>query len=730
MSLPVPESPWVDISMDFVLGLPRTQWGVDSMFVVVDMFSKMAHFIPFKKTSNATHIARLFIQEVVHLHGVLKSITSDQEKKPKLCDVSLAQAEFAYSSAVHSSMGFSPFEVVYKTSPRHMVDLVDLMGKNNIKANKMVEEIQATYEVVRGNITDANPKYKIATDKNRQKKLFQVGDVILRKINDNAYVVDLSNTISISKTFSVSEIYDFHSEDVNEDKHSRKSSSKERENDDDIINELEEEYMEYLKPDKSKELEASSFQVRGIHVDETKVNDRWDWPSPKTLLVVRNNEVADALSRKTTLLVTISNEVVGFDSIKELYAIDEDFHNTWMELETKKHRGEFLVLNGYLFKNNRLCIPKASLRSQLIKVVHVGGLNAHLGQDKTVASVKSRFYWSQLKRDFGAFVKRCVMCQEGKGKAQNTCLYMLFPVRESHWVDILMDFVLGLPRTQRGVDSVFVVVDMFFKMTHFIPYKKTSDATYIARRLGTPLNFSSTAHHQTNGQTEVVNRTLGNMIHCLCGEKPKLWDVSLAQAEFAYNPAVHSSTGFSSFEVVYKTSPRHVVDLVDLPGKKNIQANRMVEEIQATHEVVRANITEANAKYKIAADKNRWKKLFQVRDEVMVFLRKERFLDEAYSKLHPKKYGPYKILRKINDNDYVANLPNTMSILKNVNVLEIYEFHYEDVNEDKHSRTSSSKKRGNDEDIINELAEEYMMLLERGKSKGIAGRSMGTAKPN
>ncbi|GKE91024.1 transposon ty3-I gag-pol polyprotein, partial [Tanacetum coccineum] len=145
MSLPVPESPWVDISMDFVLGLPRTQWGVDSMFVVVDMFSKMAHFIPFKKTSNATHIARLFIQEVVHLHGVLKSITSDQE------------TEFAYSSAVHSSMGFSPFEVVYKTSPRHMVDLVDLMGKNNIKANKMVEEIQATHEVVRGNITDANP---------------------------------------------------------------------------------------------------------------------------------------------------------------------------------------------------------------------------------------------------------------------------------------------------------------------------------------------------------------------------------------------------------------------------------------------------------------------------------------------------------------------------------------------------------------------------------------------
>nr|GFB59576.1 transposon Ty3-I Gag-Pol polyprotein [Tanacetum cinerariifolium] len=51
----------------------------------------------------------------------------------------------------------------------------------------------------------------------------------------------------------------------------------------------------------------------------------------------KNNKVADALSRKTTLLVSITNEVVGFDSIKELYASDEDFCNTWMELKTKQH---------------------------------------------------------------------------------------------------------------------------------------------------------------------------------------------------------------------------------------------------------------------------------------------------------------------------------------------------------------------------------------------------------
>ncbi|GKE86588.1 RNA-directed DNA polymerase, partial [Tanacetum coccineum] len=138
---------------------------------------------------------------------------------------------------------------------------------------------------------------------------------------------------------------------------------------------------------------------------------------------LRNIEHQINLSRKIALLVSISSEVLGFDSIKELYAIDEDFGNIWMELETKQHRSEFILLDDYLFKGNRLCIPKSSLRIQLIKEVHAGGLSAHLGRDKTIASVKSQFYWPQLKMDVGAFMKRCVTCQEEKGKAQNTGLY-------------------------------------------------------------------------------------------------------------------------------------------------------------------------------------------------------------------------------------------------------------------------------------------------------------------
>ncbi|GKD22659.1 RNA-directed DNA polymerase, partial [Tanacetum coccineum] len=79
--LSVPTSPWEDVSLDFVLGLPYTQHNKDSVMVVVDRFSKLTHFVPCLKTFDASQVAKLYLYEIVKLYGIPKTLTSYRDVK-------------------------------------------------------------------------------------------------------------------------------------------------------------------------------------------------------------------------------------------------------------------------------------------------------------------------------------------------------------------------------------------------------------------------------------------------------------------------------------------------------------------------------------------------------------------------------------------------------------------------------------------------------------------------
>ena len=99
------------------------------------------------------------------------------------------------------------------------------------------------------------------------------------------------------------------------------------------------------------------------------------------------------------------------------------------------------------------------------------------------------------------------------------------------------------------------------------------------------LDFSNAYHPQTDGQTEVVNRSLRDLLRCLTGEHVKSWDQKLCLGEFAHNHAVNRSTGFSPFQVVYSIVPHGPLDLIPLPSKTRVhgKAKKFVEGLQEVH---------------------------------------------------------------------------------------------------------------------------------------------------
>ncbi|XP_028115004.1 uncharacterized protein LOC114312906 [Camellia sinensis] len=199
--------------MDFVLGLPRTQRGVDSIFVIVDRFSKMTHFIPCRKTHDANNIAQLFFRKVVRLHGVPKSIVSNCNSKFlsyfwkslwKRLDTTLQ-----YSTTCHPQTD-GQTQAVNRTLGnilRNLVPRPKLPGMSII-ADHMVEKVANIHADVRKKLEESAAKYKVATDVHRRVKTFEVGDMIM--INDNAYVVDLLEDLAISKTFNVQDLFAYH----------------------------------------------------------------------------------------------------------------------------------------------------------------------------------------------------------------------------------------------------------------------------------------------------------------------------------------------------------------------------------------------------------------------------------------------------------------------------------------------------------------------------------------
>jgi hypothetical protein len=133
------------------------------------------------------------------------------------------------------------------------------------------------------------------------------------------------------------------------------------------------------------------------------------------------NKVVDALSKKCFLSQEFKVRTLGFDDLRDMYADDQDFKEAYEAVENPILRDrsqwvEYMIQEGLLFKGNQLCILKFSMRENLLKEKHSGGLAGHFGHDKTFAKMKESYFWPGMRADIKIFVDRCIIFLHSKGR--------------------------------------------------------------------------------------------------------------------------------------------------------------------------------------------------------------------------------------------------------------------------------------------------------------------------
>jgi hypothetical protein len=230
-SLPIPTRKWEDISMDFVVGLPRIAKGFDSIWVIIDRLTKIAHFLPVKVKYPVIAYAELYIARILSLHGVPKTIVSDRGPQfvskfweelhkslgtkllhssayhpqtsgqtervnqilkdmlracvlefPQKWDDCLPLAEFSCNNSYQESIKMAPFEALYGRRCRTPLNWSE-PGERSFFRPDMVKETEEKVQQIIHNLKEAQACQKSYVDKRRQPLYFLVGDYVYLKLS-------------------------------------------------------------------------------------------------------------------------------------------------------------------------------------------------------------------------------------------------------------------------------------------------------------------------------------------------------------------------------------------------------------------------------------------------------------------------------------------------------------------------------------------------------------------
>jgi len=425
--------------------------------------------------------------------------------------------------------------------------------------------------------------------------------------------------------------------------------------------------------------------------------------------------IADALSRHPDIhasAITRSQCVapepaLSVKRITRAYASDPWFADAANTVGLTKERGLWIRTDANSGCKQVVIPADEELRGDVLKAYHDGPLAGHPGVSRMVEQLCRRVWWPRLVKDVERYVSTCSECVRNKprsGKQQG--LLQPLPVPVAPWDSVSMDFVVALPRTEGGYDAMLVMVDRLTKMVHVAPTTSSCTAEQTARlffdnvvRLhGVPKNvvsdrgpqFSSkfwaalgelvgmrvhltTAYHpQADGQTERINRTLGEMLRNFAGRCQHEWDTFLTAAEFAMNNAVNRSTGMSPFYLNYGFHPPTPVwremDVV-VPAAK-VLAKSFVSRLEEARALLEAAQQRASDYY----NRNKKDVSYIPGQLVMLSTKNLRTLATGPRKLLPRWIGPYPVVRMVGKVAVELTLPEEMRIHNTFHVSLLREY--------------------------------------------------------
>ena len=310
------------------------------------------------------------------------------------------------------------------------------------------------------------------------------------------------------------------------------------------------------------------------------------------------------------------------------------------------------------------------------------------------------------------FVASCDICQRVKPSNRvPSGLLQPLPVPERNWSSVSMDFIVDLPPSSNGDNALFVVVCRLSKQAHFIPTRTSATAQDIAklfvsnvfRHHGLPssivsdrdpkfvshfwsalLNLlcierkmSSSYHPQTDGQTEIINRQIEQMIRCYINHKMNNWNELLPLLEFAYNDSVSQSTSFTPFYLNLGYNPSSTSFIGPLPSCSVPTSAEFVEHLRTVVSAAKDSLEAARERAVRYANRHRRDEQFAVGDYVL--LSSEHVLPDTLkrrpsAKLQPRFFGPFQVLKRIGPVAYRLSLPRSCHFHPTVHISRLKKY--------------------------------------------------------